>query len=769
MDQIFANIPTRWRRRTTVLRVAVIFLLGVCYLLFFSGSSPEIHETKKLTPSPPREGSASTLSRLGLHPGSLGKTRPQNGSPLKKPPRTHDQDLPKGSSHDVTQSIGEARDSDIANFKSALKQIYTLIPNEDLAEDLLLPLRGTGTQKLRDVGSRSRAFKNYFQAWEDLHLHVTTKTAHTRDNTIQLIRDHHDKLGLQDITLAQALRSYETFRAFITSLGDLLFPWTAPYFPDHMALHASFYNAGRGIVLSAGTEQVPFLLASIPSLRKLGCTLPIEVMYLGDEDISEELREDLEMLPGVITRDVKQMVRDAGWELAGWAVKPFAILLSSFQEVIFIDADAVFFTNPQLLFEDPQYVETGALFFKDRSLFPESKRKWLKQILPKPISKSARATRLWTGESGHMQESGVLVVDKWRHFVELLLVTRMNGPDRDGDEDNDLVGIYDMVYGDKETFWLSWELLGNSDYAFHNGSRGSMGTVHYGPIQLETEDEASKADLENKTIVHKTGGEDARYRGATSELKKEKPNNNGQKHKSSVVADGTASVKSSTTASTKSADRQTLPTHTPKKDSPIKDSNRRGPGEPSGPVVEKQATLAADTELIENERDDSADDDDDDDNDEAPLKDSTKSGSKAPSKPTTKATIKTPPNARSKRSVLPPKEVPTNYTICAPQLLHMDGQGRPLWFNGWLARNKYKDPAHSEAGVFEVYNREPDRASQSDAWQLGESNMVCLTSDRVMTFTAAERAHLESVVESARARGALGKKQKEQKKMNGPV
>ena len=31
--------------------------------------------------------------------------------------------------------------------------------------------------------------------------------------------------------------------------------------------------------------------------------------------------------------------------------------------------------------------------------------------------------------------------------------------------------------GDKETFWLSWELAGDLDYAFHDGVTGTMGTL----------------------------------------------------------------------------------------------------------------------------------------------------------------------------------------------------------------------------------------------------------------------------------------------------
>jgi hypothetical protein len=178
----------------------------------------------------------------------------------------------------------------------------------------------------------------------------------------------------------------------------------------------------------------------------LGCDLPVEVMYLGESDLSEDFRTQLEALPGVTTRDLSTLVNDKGWQLNGWAGKPFAILFSSFREVLFIDADSLFFVNPESLFDDEEYVRTGALFFRDRNIIPESKKEWLQQILPKPISPAVQHTRMWTGESAHVQESGVIVVDKWMHFIALLLVCRMNGPDRNGNG-GDIVGTYDMVYG----------------------------------------------------------------------------------------------------------------------------------------------------------------------------------------------------------------------------------------------------------------------------------------------------------------------------------
>lgn len=341
-------------------------------------------------------------------------------------------------------------------FEKALAKVINMLPGEMHMRDLLRPVEGTGKEKLREMGLRTRAYKSYFEAWEDLHLDTDNEGGtYVRDDVVQYMRSHvHEDMisgtgiaGLETMDLAQQIRSYENYRYFLAKFGQMLFPWTAPYFSDHMSLHAHFKRGGRGIVLTAGDDQAPYLLTSIPMMRELGCNLPIEVMYLGDSDLSEDFRSDLEAMDGVITRDIAQMVNDEGWRLAGWAGKPFAILFSSFREVIFIDADSLFFKNPEVLFDDPGYQKTGALFFKDRMIMPENKKRMLQQILPKPISKQVKQSRFWTGDSGHMQESGVVVVDKWRHFMAMLMVTRMNGPDRDGNKEQGRVGVYDLVYG----------------------------------------------------------------------------------------------------------------------------------------------------------------------------------------------------------------------------------------------------------------------------------------------------------------------------------
>ena len=336
-------------------------------------------------------------------------------------------------------------------FEDALRRITNLLPGELEVRGLLQPVELTGEARLRELGIRIRRYKKYFEAWEQLHLVADPEGGtYIRDDVIQYIHDQYRNIDGQDgqNNLAEAIHAYEQFRELIVKSSDLLFPYTAPYFPDHMTLHSHIQKGGRGIVLTAGNDQVDYLLTQIPILRKLGCNLPIEVMYNGDGDLNRDSRQDLEDLEGVVTRDLGIMIHAEGWIVASWAAKPFAILLSSFREAIFIDADSFFFVNPEVLFDDPGYVKTGALFFRDRLIMPEPKREWLQSILPQPVSRNVKQSRLWTGESGHQQESGVIVVDKYRHFMALLFTTRMNGPDRDGNRAENIIGVYDMVYGE---------------------------------------------------------------------------------------------------------------------------------------------------------------------------------------------------------------------------------------------------------------------------------------------------------------------------------
>jgi alpha 1,3-mannosyltransferase len=106
-----------------------------------------------------------------------------------------------------------------------------------------------------------------------------------------------------------------------------------------------------------------------------------------------------------------------------------------------------------------------------------------------------------------------------------------------------------------------------------------------------------------------------------------------------------------------------------------------------------------------------------------------------------------------------PAQKPDNYTICAPQLLHLDRDGRPLWFNGWLLPNKFEPGQEQKPLSFEAFLAEPRDFREPAAWQLMESNICCLTGDYFSEFTREEKAVLKMIVDAGRRSGALDKEQ----------
>ena len=59
-----------------------------------------------------------------------------------------------------------------------------------------------------------------------------------------------------------------------------------------------------------------------------------------------------------------------------------------------------------------------------------------------------------------------------------------------------------QLLGDKETFWIGWELVGDTDYAFHKGDAGTMGKVKPKPETIrddEKEKQKEKEDLDRIT------------------------------------------------------------------------------------------------------------------------------------------------------------------------------------------------------------------------------------------------------------------------------
>lgn len=251
-----------------------------------------------------------------------------------------------------------------------------------------------------------------------------------------------------------------------------------PTSPSPLSMFRHWYKEGsRGIVIpvGGGSQAVRFAGHLIVSLRVvLDCQLPIEIHYAGEEDLSRENRDRLSALSGatdITFVDVLNVFDDTSLKLGegGWAIKAFAVLASGFEEVILVDADAVFLQKPDVLFEQEGYIDKGAYLFHDRLLWQHSfteRHDWWKDQIKEPSSEMLKSL-VWTDDYAEECDSGVVVIDKSRLdvYIGLLHVAWQNTLDVREEV------TYRMTHGDKESWWLGFE-LGGSPYEFeaHYGS-----------------------------------------------------------------------------------------------------------------------------------------------------------------------------------------------------------------------------------------------------------------------------------------------------------
>ncbi|KAL6049927.1 hypothetical protein QOT17_018628 [Balamuthia mandrillaris] len=209
---------------------------------------------------------------------------------------------------------------------------------------------------------------------------------------------------------------------------------------------------GRGIVISGGGKPyLPFVYSSIRHLRHtLNCTLPIEIWTLREETPTSCFTHFKDEFTDVKLR----VMDDVQWPVSAkdllallpavrrwYFLKVFAILASSFQEVIVLDPDSVPMENPELLFNTKAYTLFGNMFWTDsppgfaRSTFFDN----------------TGFNKVWTMET----ESGQIVLDKRRTWKGLFGAWFLNKEARI---------VYSYLLGDKDTFPIGFDAAGITFY-----------------------------------------------------------------------------------------------------------------------------------------------------------------------------------------------------------------------------------------------------------------------------------------------------------------
>lgn len=248
-----------------------------------------------------------------------------------------------------------------------------------------------------------------------------------------------------------------------------------------------FQPGTHGIVTSAGGEYFPVLLVSLRMLRRTGCTLPVEV-FLATEDEWEDLMCDT-ILPALNARCVvMSRVTDAGplpFAFSKYQLKIFAILFSSYENVLFLDADNFPATDPSFLFSARVYTEGGGLV-----LWPDY---WGQT--PSPHFFEVSGLKKEDLQRRPTVEAGQVLVDKTRQGAMLLMSAYYNAY---GEWYYHLLSQGGPGEGDKDTFAAAALVVSSPFYTVRQRPV-PLGVRNEGAAVLQADPEVDFANAQSHT------------------------------------------------------------------------------------------------------------------------------------------------------------------------------------------------------------------------------------------------------------------------------
>jgi len=194
---------------------------------------------------------------------------------------------------------------------------------------------------------------------------------------------------------------------------------------------------GRGIVIcGGGSTYFTCAWVAVNMLRHVGCKLPVELWYLDDSEMTQEMTGIMESVGVTCCNAARIREEHPVRQLGGWELKPYAIINSRFQEVLLLDADNTPVTDPAYLFETHQYLRHRAVFWPDYGRLAPDQAAW------RAFNMSFRREPDF--------ESGQVLVDKRACWNALQLTMHYN-------EHSD--HYYRYVHGDKDTYHMAWRRL----------------------------------------------------------------------------------------------------------------------------------------------------------------------------------------------------------------------------------------------------------------------------------------------------------------------
>ncbi|KAM0543437.1 hypothetical protein ACHAPJ_012301 [Fusarium lateritium] len=223
----------------------------------------------------------------------------------------------------------------------------------------------------------------------------------------------------------------------------------------HLAPKLPFKRKTKGIVITSKGEKFGIAVTAILMLRHVGSRLPVQLFLdSASEEDHQKCNDTLTALQVQCLNmdDFLQLPDNSSSlqpEIGSYQYKVLSIIFSSFQDILFLDADAFPIRNPDHLFDTEPYKTHGLVTWPDF---------WLPTISPL-FYQIAGAKKPKVTLDSRSSESGVMLYSKARHADSLMLAAYYNfyGPK-----------FYYQLHsqgawgsGDKETFMQSALVLGN--------------------------------------------------------------------------------------------------------------------------------------------------------------------------------------------------------------------------------------------------------------------------------------------------------------------
>ncbi|KAI4216525.1 MAG: hypothetical protein LQ351_001014 [Letrouitia transgressa] len=255
-------------------------------------------------------------------------------------------------------------------------------PNHERSQAIPLP----NPSDKENLSKIWRALQTVFDEYPPQPLNLTLKTFQSISEfpSLEDIKNH-TKISKEEAQAARTAHVEVTKRL--------------PSYPDRTF-------SGHGIVMLAGGRYSGFATTGLGMLREVGSKLPIEVWV---KDKSEEWEGWCTELAkeGTVCRRLSDYM-DVSLLEHGYQLKISSILFSSFEQLLFLDADNVPIRNPDSAFQSKAFKDSGVV------LWPDYWKHTGSPLLPYIVGLSDKASEVLRNDQ--TAESGQLMWDKKRHW-----------------------------------------------------------------------------------------------------------------------------------------------------------------------------------------------------------------------------------------------------------------------------------------------------------------------------------------------------------------